>query len=311
MRKWLIVMVLGVLMMACKQVEPITSKGEMSYDGNSYGLRTMRVDHVGYGENGEFVLRVSLAPGTYKRSIDAASGYGTFLEFYVLAGANDLEAGSYDALAKDSMSVIMSIGDGGDTVFVDRIVALSMKVEKAENNFMKFDFTLSTEGNKSVSGSFTGSHTVNYTVDQPAVGTLSFDTVQSQLARPIVRNMGHLFADDCNYFDVIFFSTDARFTDKGVLKDGVMFSVGIHSIAESEPFAGEYPVSIEELNQTLYYGHKVGNVNWGTYWLVSKSSSTVGKANVLEGSLNLESMRKMSFELKDQLNNTVSGSIDY
>lgn len=311
MRKLLIIITLGVLMGACKKVEPITSKGEMSYDGNSYVLKNMRVDHVGYSDQGRFVLRVSLAPGTYKRSISSATGYGTFLEFYVLADENDLVTGSYDALEKDSASVIMSIGEGGDTLFCDRIVAMTLKEEPADNNFKKFEFTLSTESNKTVTGSFIGTHIVNYTVDQPSVGTLSFDTIECQLARPVIYKLGHLFTEDCNYFRLVFFSTDARLGDDGSLKNGVCFFAGIHSIAEEEPFAGEYPVSLEPLNQTLYYGHKEGNMFWGTSWMVVKSGSTVGKANILEGSMNFVSFRKMDFQLKDQLGNEVTGSVDY
>jgi hypothetical protein len=132
---------------------------------------------------------------------------------------------------------------------------------------------------------------------------------------PVMMNWGHLFSENSNYFEFSFYSTAARFSDAGKIKSGVQFVVGVHDMQEEHPIAGDYLVSVRaDDTPSIYYGHKLKNTAWGTYWQMFYNSSAIGKANVVEGSAEIISIDdkslNMTFEFVDQLGNGVVGSYE-
>ena len=161
-------------------------------------------------------------------------------------------------------------------------------------------------------GSYLGEYTYNYALDQRGYGELAFDTISCQLAMPVMMNWGHLFSENHNYFEFTFYSVDSRFVDAGKIKSGVQFVVGVHDMQDEHPIAGDYLVSNSADDATsIYYGHKLKNTAWGTYWQVFYNTSAMGKANVVEGSAKIisidEKSLNMTFTFVDQLGYEVVG----
>ena len=131
---------------------------------------------------------------------------------------------------------------------------------------------------------------------------------------PMMMNWGHLFSENHNYFEFTFYSVDSRFTDAGKIKSGVQFVVGVHDMQDEHPIAGDYLVSKSADEVSIYYGHKLRNTAWGTYWQVFYNSSAIGKANVVEGSASIvkidDSWLTMTFSFVDQLGYVVVGAYD-
>jgi len=306
-----ILCILLLLLVGCKKNEEVVSQGSFSLDGTSYSITAVRVDHVDYAnaDFSDFILKASF------------TGYQGKVCFYMSAPDNDFIPGqTYTTLFADSLSRIVVLSREGDTTQIVDISGATLKVDTiadetaAGKNYLQYAFTLVTDGHGTVEGSFIGQHTVNYTVDQPSYGNLFFDTIACGLARPSLYGWGHMFSDKTNYFELKFFSSAARFSDNGKIKQGVQFVVGLHSFQELYPAMGSYPVSLIAEEQTTYFGHKEGNAMWGTYWQTFYSSSVVGKANILADTLHVVRCTSdsitLQFNLKDQLGNRVQGTYD-
>ena len=73
-------------------------------------------------------------------------------------------------------------------------------------------------------------------------------------------------------------------------------------------------INSHKVDTSVYYGHKLKNTAWGTYWQVFYNSSAIGKANVVEGSAEIISIDdkslNMTFEFVDQLGDKVVGSYE-
>ena len=100
--------------------------------------------------------------------------------------------------------------------------------------------------------------------------------------------------------------------DAGKIKSGVQFVVGVHDMQDEHPIAGDYLVSKSADDATsIYYGHKLKNTAWGTYWQVFYNTSDMGKDNVVEGSAEIISIDdkslNMTFTFVDQLGYEVVG----
>jgi len=308
-------------MFSCKKKqEDIKISGSFTFDGTSYSISSCRVDHVGYPER---VPGDTLSQDSTRFILHTAFyGYQGDIHLFLIAPDNDLMPGqTYETLYEDSLSYIVIRSSEGDTTRPVRVTSASVTLLAMEDpvaagkNWLSYYFTLTVDGNPSpltIDGSFIGPHTVNYTVDQPSYGFITFDTIATGLARPSLYRWNHLFCDDSNYFELKFYSNRARFADKGTINVGVQFVVGFHSYQENFPAAGTYPVSIEAKEATLYFGHRDGSVNWGTYWQTFYAGSIVGKANILSDTLYLHRCTSdsitLTFALKDQLGNTVQGS---
>lgn len=314
MKRSAIIIAAVLLLAGCKTVEPIESKGSYTIDGVTYSFTSLRVDHVGYvsgSDSTRFILRLTGFPGTFKMDTVSHKGYGTVIQLFVIADRCELYPGDETVeVSKDFVSHVVTIEENGDTSKFIPVTGATVRVSGADNNFYRYDLTL-TDANGQTTGEYTGKHVVNRLVDQPVCGRLVFDTIDTRLASAVMYDWGHLFSADFNYQEIIFYSTNSRFNDDGKLRQGVQFSVGFMSSGENRPPDGNYSVSVTLASGNVMYGHKVQDVNWGTYWTVYYSSSSVGKANVLSGDLKdlvmTDKKASFSFDFKDQLNNDVTG----
>lgn len=312
----IIVLLLSLFFSSCEKEKVVVQGGSFRYAGTSYPIKKVKVEHVGY-ESEDYLLRFLVYPATYNVSEVSTSGYGAVIDARFASSTKDFEVGeSYELYSDSSFLILYPEIPKGDTTYHDtiyyHIASGELKVDTADG-YRIFKFAMLTVDGDSIIGSYLGEYTYNYILDQRGYGELTFDTISCQLAMPMMMNWGHLFSDNNNYFEFTFYSTDARFADAGKIKSGVQFVVGVHDIQEEYPIAGDYLVSKSANDATsIYYGHKLKNTAWGTYWQVFYNGSAKGKANVVEGSAKIisidEKSLNMTFDFIDQLGNEVVGS---
>ena len=316
-RLTIIAILLSLFLSSCEKEKVVVQGGSFRYADTSYPIKKVKVEHVGY-EGEDYVLRFLAYPATYTVSEMSASGYGCVIDARFVSSTKDFEIGETYELHSDSSFLILypEIAKG-DTTYHDTIsyciASGDLRVDTAEG-YRTFRFGLLTSDGDSITGSYLGEYTYNYALDQRGYGELAFDTISCQLAMPVMMNWGHLFSENHNYFEFTFYSVDSRFVDAGKIKSGVQFVVGVHDMQDEHPIAGDYLVSKSADEVSIYYGHKLKNTAWGTYWQVFYNSSAIGKANVVEGSASIvkidDSWLTMTFSFVDQLGYVVVGAYD-
>lgn len=314
MKRIVVILLALAALIACRpDLKPVAS-GCFALQGSDYPIKQLRSDFVGYhtADSSEFVLRLTAYPATMQVDTSSIKGYGTAIRLYMLADDADLSPGADLRFCSDSLSLIIVIAESGDTTAMIPVTAASVTVSRPDDNgFMTYTFVLETaEG--PVEGSFTGNHIMNSTADMPSFGRLAFDTINLRLQRGSLYNWGHLLSDRLYYYELMFFSTDARFGDDGKIRSGLQFALGINSEDPDFPFGGSYTVADSAEPNTLFYGHRMGNVGWGSYWQMWRASSVVGKANILEGTMEVTRLNdehlECTFLFTDQLGQEVRGN---
>lgn len=311
MKRILLYIALIIFISSCKKKQDeVKVSGSFTLEGTSYVIESLRVDHEGYAsDSSAFILHANF------------SGQQGNVHLYLVAPDNDFLPGfTYDNIYADSASSIIIRSSEGEELRNVRILSAELSVDVIDDktasgkNWLSYSFSAVVDdgsSSASLSGQYIGPHTVNYSIDQPSYGYISFDTIESGLARPTLYHWDHLFCDNSNYFELKFYSNSTRFSDKGTINSGIQFVLGIHSDQQDFPAVGEYLVSMEAEQSTLYYGHREGSVNWGTYWQTFYSGSIVGKANILSDTLHIYKCTPdsitLDFSLGDQLGNTVAG----
>lgn len=314
MRQAIVILLALLLLSGCSYDQPVQSQGSFTIDGVTYSFSGLRVDHVGYVEgsdSSQFILRLSAFPGTMTMDTVSHKGYGIIMQLFFVASSCDFRSGDLsNRLFQDSLSHVVKIAESGDTTAVIPITDASVVVSSAENGFLHYDFIL-TSASGVTSGKYTGTHIANRLVDQPAFGAILFDTINSSLSSAILYRWEHLFSPELYYYEFVFYSTDSRFDDKGKLRTGMLFTLGILSSSNILPADGEYTVSSKTNTDCVMYGHKIQEASWGTCWNNFYAGSSIGKANILSGTLNdftiTDEQVTFSFDFTDQLNNAVSG----
>ena len=287
-RLTIIAILLSLFLCSCEKEKVVVQGGSFRFQESGYAIKRVKVEHVDYAGD-DYLLRFLAYPATYTVSETSTSGYGAVIDARFLSKTKDFEVGeTYELYSDSSRLIIYPEIPKGDTTYHDtiyyHIASGELRVDTAEG-YRTFRFGLLTSDGDSITGSYLGEYTYNYALDQRGYGELAFDTISCQLAMPVMMNWGHLFGENNNYFEFTFYSTDSRFADAGKIKSGVQFVVGVNDIREEYPIAGNYLVSKSADDATsIYYGHKLKNTAWGTYWQVFYNSSAIGKANVVEGS---------------------------
>ena len=311
----IIVLLLSLFLCSCEKEKVVVQGGSFRFQESGYAIKRVKVEHIDYVKD-DYLLRFLAYPSTYIVSEMSASGYGAVIDARFVSATKDFEVGeTYELYSDSSRLIIYPEIPKGDTTYhytiYYHIASGELKVDSVDGyRTFKFDF-LTSDGD-SITGSYLGEYTYNYTLNQRGYGELAFDTIACQLAMPVMMNWGHLFSENSNYFEFTFYSVDSRFVDAGKIKSGVQFVVGVHNIQEEYPIAGNYLVSVRaDDTPSVYYGHKLKNTAWGTYWQVFHNSSAMGKANVVEGSAVIESIDdkslNMTFTFVDQLGYEVVG----
>jgi hypothetical protein len=314
-RLTIIAILLSLFLSSCEKEKVVVQGGSFRFQESGYAIKRVKVEHIDYAGD-DYVLRFLAYPATYTVSETSTSGYGAVIDARFVSETKDFEVGGkYQLVSDSSCLVVYPEIPKGDTTYHDtiyyHIASGELKVDTADG-YRTFNFGILTVDGDSITGSYLGEYTYNYTLDQRGYGELAFDTISCQLAMPMMMNWGHLFSESSNYFEFTFYSTDSRFADAGKIKSGVQFVVGVHDVQEEHPIAGDYLVLVRADDApSIYYGHKLKNTAWGTYWQMFYNSSAVGKANVVEGSAVIESiddkLLNMTFTFIDQLGNEVVG----
>ena len=314
----IVVLLLSLFLMAsCEKEKVVVQGGSFRYAESSYSIKRVKVEHIGYVGD-DYELRFLAYPATYTVSEVGASGYGSVIDARFVSSTKDFEVGETYELHSDSSFLIHYPEiPKGDTLKHDtiswHIASGQLKVDTADG-YRTFKFEFVTADGDSINGYYLGEYQYNYALDQRAYGELQFDTISCRLAMPVMYDWGNLFSENSNYFEFTFYSVDSRFTDVGKIKSGVQFAVGVHDMQMEKPHEGEYLVSKKADEVSIFYGHKLKNTAWGTYWQVFYNSSAIGKANVVEGSASIvkidDSWLTMTFSFVDQLGNVVEGEYD-
>ncbi len=304
-----------VSVVSCKRDLKPVQGGSFSYAGKGYSISAIKLEHQAYTTDDRFVMRLLAYPGTYKVSETKTSGYGAVLDLYFLAD-DDLISGEYvvDSVVTDTLrsQLIQYPKDGmGDTVYV-QVASGSFSVDTVDN-FPKYNIALVSDKGDSIVGSYWGKVITNNLVDKWSYGTLEFDTINCDLSRAVVWAWDSLMSPSTSYYEMVIYSTDARYTDAGKMRSGVHFVLGFLLDKDTPLSVAAYPVVTDyTATPSMLYGHKLGNVQWGSYWQVYKSGSVAGKANIISGELMVRKVDDgyidFNFNMTDQLNNSVTGS---
>ncbi len=291
------------------------SSGTFSFQEKNYPIKSLRVEQQGLSD-GEYTLRMTCYPATYNISDISTSGYGTVIDVYFRTVDEDFTQSIYELspVINDSIfSQLIQYPNSGDTTYFD-IASGTMYVDSTET-YLEYTIEFITTDGDSIIGSFVGDHTYNYSVDQPAYGDLAFDTLSYELARPILWQWDTLLTTSVFYQEVVFYSSNARFSDAGKIRSGVQFILGFNTVDSTMLSAGTYSTTtILTDAPALLYGTKINDVSWGSFWQIYSSSSAISKANITSGEVIINTITEeyinLSFQLTDQLNNSVVGEYD-
>lgn len=306
-----------IILAACKHEDITPTGGSLSFRGVSSAVSSVRIEHVAYADDC-CVLRFTAYPATYKLTETASSGYGTVLDVYCLADGFDFEVGQYELVPESELGSAvcashLSVYPNGEGDTLSYAVSQCTLQVDSVAEYLHYKFSAVTADGDSISGEYVGRHVVNHSIDRPAFGTLSFDTITCSLAAPKLHEWGSIFSSSTDYFEFVFYSSDSRFADKGNLKSGVQFTLGFMVSQGEAPAAGTYVVSSDGGKPgCLLYGHRLGSTSWGTYWQVYYGGSAIGKANVVADSVSINAVTdeslSLAFFLTDQLGNKLAGS---
>lgn len=293
------------------------SVGSFRFQSTNYPIKSLRIEQIGI-DDGEYTLRMTCYPITYKINEVSSSGYGSVINAYFKTTDRDFtDMSSYQIsnIVNDSVAsqlILYPKDSGTDTTYVD-IEKGTMYVDSTET-YLKYTFEfISTDGD-SINGSYVGEHIYNYTVDQPAYGSLTFDTLSYQLSQPTLWQWDTIHSSSVYYYELIFYSTDTRFSDAGKVKDGIQFVLGFNS-PNKQLKKGTYPTTINTAEApALLYGFKINKVSWGSFWQIYTNSSAKSKANVTKGEVIINDIQpdyiNLSFQLIDQLDYNVVGEYE-
>lgn len=313
----LLLVILGFACSSCKKEEPSIIGGSFTFQNQSFSINSVRYDHIGFNGENRHIIRFVAMPGTcsFKYANGSFSGYGSFLEIFVSADDRFLSAGNEYLIAEDSdstLSALIAFSESDTTYhFIDNASISVDTVYDSNSKKLLYKFVIrAISGSDSITASYIGSPISNVTVDQIGFGNIEIDTITKKLSKPFMRNWGNLFSSSF-YHELTFFSTDARYNDKGNITTGLQFVIGINTL-NSSISSGKYPVSYSYDGNSTLYGHKQNTTPWGTYWQMLSNQSSTGKANVISDTLTINNISEdnisISFKFSDQLKNTITGS---
>lgn len=312
----LIITILMLLCCSCEKELQRKQEGSFVFKDKSYYVQNVRINHFAY-EGDDCLLSLQAYPSTFRIDESGLTGYGSMLYLLFSAKDENPSVGEWQiapSVGDTIFSHLISVPkEGVDTVII-RLASGRVVVDSIED-FIRYKFYLQTIEGDSITGSFEGKLIYNYSVDQLSYGSLSVDTIQTKLAQPVMWQWGNLFSSETNFFELVFYSADARFYDSGKQKDGIHFVLGFNDFQQLWPSEGIYPVGTSYSDShILLYGHRTGSVQWGSYWQYFVTGSNRAKANILSDTTNIikidENNISIKFMLVDQMKNVVEGSYD-
>ena len=302
---------------ACKKVEqPAQSGGKIVYNGENYMLKNARCSNFG-DENsvGLNTMNLYFASNSITMNEDGISGTGTVLALATFSLSDTLPEGIYyveNSVGEKNIlpdNSYLEIRTKEDTLTVAisggyMIVKNDLKLNK------RFEFHFVAENGDSITGNYAGAVRYNLLFDQSAVAQIRVDTIDYQIQKGDFVRWGKLLDNSLYYYEIYLYSADLRRTDAGKIKNGFVLNIGIHSTSADFPPNGTYNVSKKYEDNTLFWGTKIGDGKWGTYWNLYKNGSSVSNSNVFTGNILFEKTDdkfKIILNLKDQAQNLITG----
>lgn len=174
----------------------------------------------------------------------------------------------------------------------------------------RYDIKLS-DGKDSITGTYKGDYFLQNNIDGVKVGEVFIGDSTYNLQRGDMMLWGNIFSENLNYYELFFYSTNMRYSEKGKFQKGLVFVVGLHSTGSDFPSDGTYTLSRDYQNFTVLAGRKEGSIDWGTYWYDYSSATVSTKAFVLKNSsitIQREGEKMLvNFDCTDQLGNEIKG----
>ncbi len=310
-----------VCLMASCHPTPITtsSGGAFTYLGERYNIKQARFEYMGIApEHNVPVVLLQLSSSTLTVNESTLSGYGALLNLVLLVDSahasmqgDFLVSNSWQTMTvlADSSAMIYYTQDKKDTLYTPigggYLTIAPIALGK------QFDLHLANLAGDSILGSYHGETYYNSSIDGDSVGYMRIDTLNYALQQGNLYHWGELFAPGIYYYEYYLYSTNMRRTDKGKYSYGCYLVLGVQSNNATLPLNGTYAVSRFYESETLLYGHKSGNMNWGTFWQTYNKGSVSGRATILNDSIELnyqpDGKCLIKIDLKDQMGNKVSG----
>jgi len=305
---------------ACKKVpKPPQSGGKIVYKDESYALKNARCSNFGDEYSvGLNTLDLYFASNSINMSEDGISGTGTILALAMFSLSDTLPEGIYyveNSMGKKNILSDISylqISSKEDTL----TVAISGGYMIVENDLelnKRFEFHFVAANGDSITGNYAGAVRYNLLYDQPTVAQISVDTVEYQIQKGDFVRWGKLLDNSLYYYEIYFYSADLRRTDAGKIKSGFVLILGINSTSADFPPNGTYSVSKKYEDNTLFWGAKIGEGKWGTYWNLYKNGSSSASSNVYAGDISFERTDnnfKIILNLKDHNQALITGEYD-
>lgn len=292
----------------------LTQTGSMSYQGQTYSVRTFRLS-IDTVIGGSYVADIQFAPPTLSIADGRTSGNGLLLTLRSHLDTAGLRFTDYitdegtNGILADSSSVALYPDGTGDTVVTSLTGGELSLTESALGYNALFRFL--TASGDSITGRYDGPLTRSINIDGDSVGHILLDTLDIALQPSRIWAWGRLFDDNLYYYELELIASGFRYRDDGSPREGLMFTIGLHSSDSIRPAAGAYPVSEQPADMTALYGHKEKNTMWGTYWQLFENGTARRRANVTSDTVRIDwngDVCTLQISLRDQLNNDISGT---
>ncbi len=304
-------------LLSCEKEEPeFTNTGSFTFGSTKQTILNARyqLDSV---NNDIHYSHLTFSSNAIKISDAGISGGGaSYLKLSLQSQSRELEQGDY-AVGSTPQSLtpytsyVETISEDKKDTTRTLIASGTMNYSLQGDTMPNFSFDFKTTSDETITGSYLGTLTQNYIVNTDSAGYYQRDTVLVPLGSAIMWNWGNLFDDNTHYYEIELHSTNMRINDAGKVKSGNVLYLGLFSTNISYPSDGEYVVGEGTDNLTLFYGHKINNTYWGTYWQELRNTSIASRANVVSGSITITTTKTgkstITINLKDQLNKKIQG----
>ncbi|MDR1543538.1 MAG: hypothetical protein LBS50_03825 [Prevotellaceae bacterium] len=305
---------------SCKKIEKTAvSGGKIVYKSENLPLKNARCENFGAEqESGLKTLHLFFHSSTITMNEDETKGTGTILALEIISLSDTLQNSVYQISENFEDKTISKENSYLTIISKEDTITISLSdgyfnIENDNELSKKFSFHFISENGDSISGNFRGAVSYNLLYDMPQVAVFQIDTVNYAIQKGNMFRWGKILDKNLFYYEILFYSTNLRRTDAGKIKSGFELVLGMHSLSSDYPQNGVYLVSRTYENNTLLGGEKIGNANWGTLWNFYTNGSASKRSIVVSGDVNFErdgDNFKISLNLKDMENNTITGEYD-
>ncbi|MBO5975532.1 MAG: hypothetical protein J6P95_07490 [Paludibacteraceae bacterium] len=320
------IVVFSLLFVACKK-----EKDEVYYlkfREKSYAIESARALRKSYDSSEKlYSFDFFLNGKQISFNMDVVSGMGAYLKLDINVDSAALKKGVYSTdEQKKTLSIVPGKTDEDGKIVGSYFKFIPISKTDLDTIFTyiksgyvnvyqdgedcRYDVKL-FDGKDSITGTYKGNYFLQNNIDGAKVGEVFIGDSTYNLQRGDIMLWGNLFSENLNYYELFFYSTDMRYSEKGKFQKGLVFVVGLHSTGSEFPNDGTYTLSRDYQNFTALSGRKDGTIDWGTYWYDYTSSSSFKKSFVFKNSITIQRQEGdkllVTFNCTDQLGNSITG----